>query len=352
MRPLLLLTLLALAAGCAEPAPDADGAPPTPATRSPAPPATPGEPCIETALLLAHDALLAGGSALIRATATNCGAETLRLGETPCDAPHLWSVGIVANDSLWELPAIPWEHPAMRPRPSCEGERPVIELAPNATATVERRWNGMFLDCPPQPECNQTPAAPGTYAVITAVTGKAEAITMQIVVLPPESNQNRTLVLHSREWSWVNRTSGQGSLLADYGPHCAPARLTESPPALTIQQERNATLPEALLLRDLRAGGRPENVSSWGEGTRVDAIGNGTLALASAYDADRILLNVSHRDGEALVDGAPLAANETREFRAEHVVARGGATFEVTEVVRLTNRGPVPVLTHEPGPCF
>lgn len=308
--------------------------------------------CVQSALEPESEALHAGGSLLVRATATNCGTGPLRIGETPCDADLLWTVSVVRDGFSWQLPPVPWAHPAMPPRLGCEGERPVIELAPGESATAERRWDGAFLDCAPgAAACEPTPAEPGRYSIASWVTGQAETRGAEVIVLPPESNLNRTLLVTTREWSWVNRTQGEGSVLADFGPHCSPARLTSDPPTITLLQAKTMTVPEATLHRDLRAGGRPENMSTVGEGTVVERLGNATLAVASAYNGSRALFNLSYQDGEALVDGEPLGADETRAFRLEQEIEERGARFRVTEIAMVSSLGRVPVLTQEPGPC-
>lgn len=324
-----------------------EGDPAPPVSTPPTPSGAGG--CARTRIAVDPPTAYPGAEVRVTAEVENCGSGPLLLGETPCDAPHLFAVRVLdTRGRAWLLPPVPWAHPGMPPMTGCEGERPVVEVAPGGSATFTRAWDGRVLDCAGGEACEPRDVEPGVHTVVAGVDVEhGSGAQVGVTMLAPDGSQPTTLLVLARERAWVNRTQGEGWLRGDLGPHCAPAYLSGDPPTLTLWQGGGAP-PDALVLRDLRP--RPDNVSTVGEGIRVDALAP-RATLRSAYDEARTLATVEARDGAVLVEGKPLAENETREARLEFDITTPEGSFRVVEHLTLTNMGRVPAFTREPGAC-
>lgn len=310
------------------------------------------EGCLRATTNATPSAVRAGETVEVRAEVSNCGASEAVLDPAACARPPTATVQVSSSMGVM-LAALPWsESPsaAFALDLVCRGDADAIRIAPGSNATLVRRWNGTFAACGLDGACEYRVAPGGPYAFFTFASGQQETAPASVTVVGLDAPTTRVLL--SRERAWVNTTSQQ-PIEGFFGPHCAPVHYTTSPPTVTIWHSgEEPALSPGVVVRDWRGSERPEHVATF-SADRLDLLHvvEGGVALASPFERERALANVT-LDGDAfVVDGTRIAPGERHAFRVVRSVEREAGTYETTSEIELENLGEAAVLWQQAGGC-
>ena len=308
--------------------------------------------CMRSSTSVSPEAARVGEVFEVRASVTNCGSAPVTLDFARCaQGPSATvQVGGMVSPFAAALPASEEPSAAYAMDAVCRGDAAPLTLAPGATETLVRRWNGTYAACRTAHECEFRPATPGEYGLVTWATGQDEAAFTGVTLLAAQPETTRFLLV--RESDWLNSTSSE-SIPADFGPHCAPVGYRTRPPAVTLwYYEEKPPIPSAVVVRDWRDGHRPDNVMTFSaDRLAVALLHEGNATLASPFSASLPLAEVALDGEDFLVNGTRLAPGERFELRVAHTLHENGGTYDAVSILAFENVGLADVLFARAGLC-
>lgn len=312
----------------------------------------PWDGCLRATTTATPPAARVGETVAIRVELVNCAETEVVLDPQACTRPPSAMVQLSAPMAtlLAVMPATQDASAAYALDLVCRGDAAAMRIAPGQNATLTRVWNGTLASCRAGGACEHRAAPSGEYAFFTFATGQTESTPAMVTLLGADAPSVRLLL--ARERDWLNTTSQQ-PLEAYFGPHCAPASYTTDPASLTIwHYGAKPNLTRAVVVRDWREGPRPDGVATF-SADRLDLlyVPDEPLALASPFDRDFALANVTLDAGAFVVDGTRLTPGETHVVRVVRMIERGGATYETTSEIELVDLGDAAVVWQQAGGC-